>query len=102
MEKIIYLLILILLFIFGFFCVNNPFSIARLIALWFRFISGSSFEKYKKDNAQIEEVFVLIEHQNHYVEKFSNQIQIIRLSGFTAIFVAMIGACIILLSGSSN
>ena len=100
MEKIIHLLILILLFIVGLFCINNPFSIARLIALWFRFVSGSSFGKYKKGNTQIEEVFVLIEHQNRYVERFSNQIQIIRLSGFTAIFVAAIGACIILLGGS--
>ena len=99
MEKLIYLLVLALLFIFGLLCINSPFSIAHIIALWFSFVSDGSFEKYMRNNSQIEDVFELIDDPNHYIERFSDQIQMIRWSGYTALFVAVTGACIMLMGG---
>ena len=99
MKTVFVLVVLAGLFTFGLLCINNPFLVARLIALWFRFISGSSFEKYENRNKKIKEAFELIDHPEIYMQTFSNQIRLIRLTGYTALFVAIGGACIFLLSG---
>jgi hypothetical protein len=99
MKTIFSLVVLAGSFTFGLLCVNNPFVIARLIALWFRFVSGSSLEKYKYRNKRIKEVFELIDQPEIYMQTFSNQIRLIRFTGYTALFVAIGGACIFLLNG---
>jgi hypothetical protein len=99
LEKVFPLFILAISFVFGLVCVNNPFVVARIIVLWVRFASSSSLEGYKTNNTKIKEAFELIDQPSAYVEKFSNQIQTIRRTGYVAIFVAVIGVCIGLLGG---
>ncbi len=100
MEKFINLLILALTLGLGIICIKNPFIIARLIALWFKFASGNSFEHYKSSNTRLNEVYELIDSPNLYEERFSRQIDTIRRTGYVAIFVVVIGVCIALSGGS--
>jgi hypothetical protein len=99
MEEIIHLLILILSFIFGLICINNPFVVARLIAMWFKLVSGSSFERYKDNNTDLKDVFELINQPSEYMRRFSNQITTIQRTGYIAVFVSVIGVCIAFFNG---
>jgi len=99
MEVVFRLVILVASFVFGLISINNPFVIVRLIALWFKFISGSSFEQIKNNRKKIKEAFELIDQPDIFMEKFSDQIKMIRFTGFTALFVAITGTCLFLLSG---
>ena len=71
----------------------------RAIAAWFKFASGSSFEEYKVGNAKLNEIYTLIEKPAEFMQRFPEIINRIRMTGYVAIFVALGGACIIMLGG---
>src|SRR6266496_103180 len=99
LSNLFRILILILSFIFGIICIQNPFSIIRLEAGWFRFASGNSFDSFLERNSKLREMFSLLDQPEQYYERFPEQVNIIRRTGYVAIFVSIVGACIVLASG---
>ena len=99
LSILIELLLLAISFMFGVLCIKNPFVVARIIALWFRFVSGSSFEHYKSSNNRLNDVFELMDKPSSYMKRYSRQIDIIRFTGYIAIFVSVVGSCIAFSSG---
>jgi hypothetical protein len=73
-------------------------KIAYILVLWsklvLRDLAGSSFI-----NPKLQEAIILMEsNQDEYQNRFARQLMIIRRTGFIAIFISIIGSCIVLFS----
>jgi len=87
-------LILFFTFLLGIIFTQNPFIVIRLEAAWLRFASGGLFGSFLEIDPKLNEIFSLLDKPEKYAERFPEQINIIRRTGYILILVSVIGACI--------
>jgi hypothetical protein len=90
---------LALCFALGIVCIRAPMRMANPLAAYAQLIFGSSFSKSSKNSRLREALQLMKENPSEYQERYALQIMIIRQTGYVAVFVSTIGACILILGG---
>lgn len=93
--KIIPGIILVLLVVFSILSLFDPTRVMKGLSLWPRFLRRA-FKSIPFSPKSEEALDLLINNQDLYIKKYGIQLQILRVTGFLGIIIAIVSLCRIL------
>lgn len=87
-----------LLVYFGSICIQKPMEIVKVIAIWPQLIFGKHLGLLDPKSDLREALFLIKSDPDQYEKRFKFQVNMVRLSGYVAIFISVGGACVLTLS----
>jgi hypothetical protein len=98
MSLLFTLILLSISFYFGVVCLREPITIVKILALYAQLIFGKHLS-HRNSNSRLKEALMLIkDNPTEYQKRFSFQMMMVRQTGFAALFVSIVGTCILILS----
>jgi len=85
-------------FYLGVLCIREPMKIVKILALYGQLIFGKHLSRLST-NSKLKEALLLIkDNPFEYEKRFSFQVMIVKQTGYAALFVSVVGACILTLA----
>lgn len=93
MPELLKLLLLIASFLFGVLCISSPITVSQIIIRWTKFASGENLKNDHIQNASD----LITNHPEEFKSEYAAHLSAIQRTGYVAITVSLIGACLALL-----
>ncbi len=92
MNHLIALALLLLSLLYGLVCIRDPMKVAAAIVWWTKLVSHGIVMPPKAAEA----MFLMEHDRTEYAKRFDYQLVTIQRTGWVALFVAVVGTCIVI------